>query len=95
MRIDFHGLSHPQQPAAPAGVGTGPYPPVPGTQTTPARVSIPVPLLGREVGAGQLVHSLTDWLGIKQCGGCAKREDQLDTWLRLRPMTGVTVRWDD
>ena len=93
MRIDFHGLTHPQQVATDAA-GTGPHPPLPVPQT-PARVSIPVPLLGREVGAGQLVHRLTDWLGIEQCGGCAAREEQLDRVVRFRPMTGVTVRWDD
>lgn len=67
----------------------------PEDQDTGARVSIPVPFLGQSVGAGQLVHRLTDSLGIHQCGGCQEREQQLNKFLGFRPMTGVRVRWDD
>lgn len=94
MRIDF--LHHPQtNPQPDQGAGNpGPHPPVPGYPDR-ARVSIPVPLLGQEVGAGQLVHGITNWLGIKQCGGCERREAELNRALRFRPMTGIAVRWDD
>ena len=70
-------IFHPQE--------TGP----PRPSLTP-RVSIPVPLITREVGAGQLVKGLADLLGIPQCGGCEERQGVMDRALGFRP-----VEWRD
>lgn len=32
-------------------------------------------------GLGDVVKSMTDMLGIKQCGGCAGRQEALNKWV--------------
>jgi len=33
-------------------------------------------------GAGDVVHRVaSDWLGVPECGGCAKRREALNQWL--------------
>ena len=49
-------------------------------------VQLPVPFLGRPVSAGDAVKNLTQGLGVKPCGGCQKRQQQLNQMLQFVPL---------
>lgn len=48
---------------------------------------IPVPLLGKPVGAGDAAKALTSALGIKPCGGCKERAEKMNKRVMFAPMT--------
>ena len=52
----------------------------------PSRVlRLPRFLVPEAVGAGDVVKRITTAVGVRPCGGCAQRADQMNQWLRLEP----------
>ncbi len=49
----------------------------------PRRVRLPGFLIGDEVGLGDAVKRITYALGIKTCGGCERRAQTLNQWIRF------------
>ncbi len=52
----------------------------------------------RGIGLGELVHVMTDAVGIEQCSPCVKRQKRLDALqkeLRGEEETEIKVEWDD
>ena len=49
-------------------------------------VQMPVPFLGRSVPAGDALQKLTQGVGVKPCGGCQKRQEQLNKLMQFVPM---------
>jgi len=49
-------------------------------------LSIPVPFLQERVRGGDLIKQLTDALHIRQCGGCAERQEAMNQAVEFRPM---------
>lgn len=51
-----------------------------GAQPT-YRVRLPGFLMDKEIGLGDAIKSATSYMGIKPCGGCAKRASVLNRWM--------------
>jgi hypothetical protein len=49
------------------------------------KLTVPVPGLKKEIGAGDVIATVTTRLGIKPCSPCHKRRDQLNQVLKLIP----------
>jgi hypothetical protein len=47
------------------------------------RVRLPAFLIDEEVGLGDIVERVTYAMGIKTCGGCAKRAAALNRWMHF------------
>ena len=45
------------------------------------RVRLPGFITDEEIGLGEVVKRATSYLGIKSCGGCARRAAALDRWM--------------
>jgi hypothetical protein len=48
-------------------------------------ISVPMPFLGRAVGAGDSITRLALAAGAKPCGGCKRRAQTLNRLLVFRP----------
>lgn len=77
-------------PANLAGQDATAEPSEPGTASTMATsklrpISIPLPRLKRQVGLGEAVSKLTTAVGIRTCGGCARRAAALNRAVVFRP----------
>jgi hypothetical protein len=53
----------------------------------PARHTIRLPrfIIGRPVGAGDVVKRITSAVGVKPCSACKHRAAHLNEWLTLKP----------
>jgi hypothetical protein len=47
----------------------------------PYRVRLPGFIADEEVGLGEVVKRVTSTVGIKPCGGCARRAAALNRWM--------------
>lgn len=47
-------------------------------------LSVPVPRLKRDIGLGDVVKKLTQAVGVRPCGGCARRAAALNRVVVLR-----------
>lgn len=47
----------------------------------PYRARLPGFLTDEDVGLGDVIKRATSMVGIKPCGGCARRADALNRWL--------------
>lgn len=47
-------------------------------------LSVPVPRLKRDIGLGDAVKKLTQAVGVRACGGCARRAAALNRAIVLR-----------
>lgn len=52
-------------------------------------LSIPVPRLKRDIGLGDAVKKLTQAVGVRPCGGCARRAAALNRAVVLRAASRV------
>ena len=52
-----------------------------GTERQPHRVRLPGFISGEEVGLGDVIKRATYAVGIKPCGGCARRAAALNRWM--------------
>jgi hypothetical protein len=48
---------------------------------SPHRVRLPGFVIDEEIGLGDVIKQATSYLGIKPCGGCAKRAAMLNRWV--------------
>lgn len=55
-------------------------------------LSIPLPFLRQRIGSGDATKRLTDALRIRQCGGCAERQQAMNQAVEFRPMRSI---WED
>lgn len=51
------------------------------SRPTPYRVNLPGFVSDEDVGLGDVVKRATSAVGIKPCGGCARRAAALNRWL--------------
>jgi hypothetical protein len=52
----------------------------------PPRHRVRVPgLVGQETGLGDVIARATHAVGIRPCGGCARRAASLNRWLQFSP----------
>jgi hypothetical protein len=49
----------------------------------PHRIRLPGFLIDEEIGLGDVVKRITYSMGIKSCGGCEKRAQALNRWVRF------------
>jgi hypothetical protein len=49
----------------------------------PHRVRLPGFLIDQEIGLGDAIKRVTYAMGIKKCGGCAKRAAMLNRWMHF------------
>jgi hypothetical protein len=49
----------------------------------PRRVRLPGFLIEEETGLGDIIKRATLAMGIKPCGGCEKRTETLNRWIRF------------
>jgi len=49
------------------------------------KLTVPVPGLKAEIGAGDVIAKVTAKLGIKPCSPCQKRREQLNQALKFTP----------
>ena len=49
------------------------------------KLTLPVPGLKTEIGAGDVIAKVTTALGIKPCSPCQKRREQLNQALKFTP----------
>ena len=54
-----------------------------GDGRTPFRVRLPGFVRDEEVGLGDLVKQVTTSFGVRPCGGCDKRAETLNRWVRI------------
>ena len=47
----------------------------------PHRLRLPGFITDREIGLGDVIKSATYAIGIKPCGGCARRASALNRWI--------------
>jgi hypothetical protein len=47
-------------------------------------ISVPIPRLKRDVGLGDVVKKVTSAVGIRTCGGCARRAAALNRAVTFR-----------
>lgn len=47
--------------------------------------SVRVPGLTHPVGLGDFLAAATSALGVKPCGGCQKRKEELNRWMQFNP----------
>jgi hypothetical protein len=52
-------------------------------------LSVPVPRLKRDIGLGDVVKKLTQAVGVRPCGGCARRAAALNRAVMLRAAARV------
>ncbi len=50
-------------------------------QHPPHRVRLPGFIRDEEIGLGDVIKRATAYVGVKPCGGCAKRAATLNRWL--------------
>jgi hypothetical protein len=55
--------------------------PKPGTAPEPYRLRLPGFILDEEIGLGDVIKRMTSAVGIKPCGGCARRAATLNRWI--------------
>ncbi|HVV52834.1 MAG TPA: hypothetical protein VHO06_24445 [Polyangia bacterium] len=55
------------------------------TPKVPRPIRIPIPLVRRPIGLGQTIKRLTAAVGVRPCGGCARRARLLDKHVVLTP----------
>lgn len=48
--------------------------------------TIPLPFLRESIGSGDMLKQLTDALHLRQCGGCAGRQEAMNQAVEFRPM---------
>jgi hypothetical protein len=46
-------------------------------------IRLPGFITEREVGLGDVIKRATSTFGIKPCGGCLRRADKLNSWLKF------------
>lgn len=51
----------------------------------PRRVRLPGFVRDEEIGLGDVIKRATSTLGIRPCGGCARRAEALNSWLVFSP----------
>jgi hypothetical protein len=51
------------------------------SENQPYRVRLPGFITGEEVGLGDVIKRATSAVGIKPCGGCARRAAALNRWM--------------
>ncbi|HEX3033848.1 MAG TPA: hypothetical protein VHT73_01785 [Thermodesulfobacteriota bacterium] len=56
-------------------------PKVEKAERSPYRVRLPGFITDEEVGLGDVIKRATASVGIKPCGGCARRADMLNRWM--------------
>jgi hypothetical protein len=49
------------------------------------RVRLPQFVLAEPIGLGDVVKRVTTWAGVQPCGGCGRRANRLNDWVRLEP----------
>ena len=49
-----------------------------GKEPPPRRIRVPGFLVDQEIGLGSAIKRATGGIGIRPCGGCRRRADQLD-----------------
>jgi len=52
-----------------------------GTRSSKHRIRLPGFVTGPDVGLGDVIKRATSALGLKPCGGCARRAATLNRWL--------------
>ncbi|RZU01698.1 hypothetical protein EV645_7794 [Kribbella rubisoli] len=50
---------------------------------SPKRIRLPGFIVTEETGLGDAIGRATSYVGIKQCGGCARRAAKANQWVRL------------
>jgi hypothetical protein len=55
-----------------------------GQTRTPYRVRLPGFIGDREVGLGDVIKRATSVVGIRPCGGCARRAAVLNSWVSFQ-----------
>lgn len=48
-------------------------------------IGLPSFLVDKPIGLGDVIKRATTRMGVKPCGGCNKRAEQLNQWVRLEP----------
>lgn len=54
-----------------------------GDDRHPRRVRLPGFLIDEELGLGDVIKRAASFVGIKPCGGCQRRADALNRWLKF------------
>ncbi len=54
----------------------------------PHPVNISVPFLQESMGLGDVVQNVTQAFGVKPCGGCQQRKEQLNRRIQFNPYRG-------
>ncbi len=90
-RLHARVTSRPRTAKAPPGNGKGggSNAPPDGPAETPAhRLRLPGFIAGDGAGLGDVIARTTRYIGIRPCGGCARRAVTLNRWLTFSPRRG-------
>ena len=60
----------------------------PEQREMPHPVNISVPFLQESMGLGDVVQNVTQAFGVKPCGGCQQRKEQLNRRIQFNPYRG-------
>ncbi len=60
--------------------------PEPQEIESPANVT--VPFLHQSIGLGDVIANMTQAFGVKPCGGCQQRKEQLNRAMQFNPYRG-------